>query len=328
MVHNWLHKILNHTVTPPQGVWEDIASQLDKDDAAQASDLTAKMHSYEVKAPAEAFTNIFSALDKDTAAPPAAAERMFTYTVAAPVNAWDNIAAALDANEAVVIPLQKNRRTFTMVFRIAAAAVITALVLLTVVLVTKKTNTAPNNIATEKPNHPSPLIITPETNTATTVLPASETQQENKHIALQQQNLRIVKIQAKEDPVTIEYVKGTEVAALATNPAADKTAMLQNSSGQTPMDISLMNTPNTYISITGPDGQTVKVSSKFSNLIGYLNEKDPATEENLDIIIKESAKWRATFAAWREKMYNNAVAPSLGNFMDIIELSKVLEQKQ
>jgi hypothetical protein len=114
---------------------------------------------------------------------------------------------------------------------------------------------------------------------------------------------------------------------LAQSPVTASTEKLQNENGDTPMDISLMNTGNAYISITGPDGQPVKVSSKLSSLVGYLSNSDVNTRENLDVIIQESAKWRAIFSAWRNKMANNALAPSLSNFMDIIELSEILENK-
>lgn len=330
MLNNWLHKILNYKATPPEGVWESIASQLDKEEENITAGLTAKMLAYEVAAPATAFKNIFSALDNEESVQTVtAAERMYNYAVAPPVNAWKNIAVQLNSEEAVVIPLQNNRGGLRMIYRIAAAAVISAIILVTAVLVTKKKNTGPGILAIEKekPNNKQPLTITPEENTATTVLPASGTHKEKTRLPVQQPKPGTAKIHAN-NPATMEYVKGNEVAALAPNPAANNKEMLKNSNGQTPLDISLMNSPNTYISITGPDGQTVKVSSKFSNLIGYLNDKNPATEENLDIIIKESAKWRATFAGWREKMTNNSVAPSLANFMDIIELSKVLEDKK
>ncbi len=124
------------------------------------------------------------------------------------------------------------------------------------------------------------------------------------------------------------YVKGNAPIELAQMPKVEFTQMLQDVNGETPMDISLMNAPNSYISVTGPDGQSVKVSSKFSNLINLLNDKNPAAVENIDIIISESAKWRSTFANWREKMTNNSIAPSISNFMDIIELSKMLESKK
>lgn len=87
-----------------------------------------------------------------------------------------------------------------------------------------------------------------------------------------------------------------------------------------------MNTPNNYVSFIGPNGQEVKVSSKFSNLLGYMDGKEPESEEYLDKIINESNFWRGKFKTWRNKMINNNVAPSPSNFMDIIELSKLLQE--
>ena len=122
-------------------------------------------------------------------------------------------------------------------------------------------------------------------------------------------------------------MKGNEAVELAQNPADNSKEKLLDTKGETPTDISLMNTPNTYISVTGADGQTVKWSSKFSNIIGTLNNNKPNTKENIEVIIEENAKWRAMFTAWSHKMINNSIAPSFSNFMDIIELSKILEEK-
>jgi hypothetical protein len=81
------------------------------------------------------------------------------------------------------------------------------------------------------------------------------------------------------------------------------------------------------VSFVGPNGQEVKVSSKFSNLLGYMDGRDPETVENLDKIISESNFWRGKFKSWRNKMISNNNASSPANFMNIIELSKLLNEE-
>ena len=318
MSDNWINKILSHEETPPKGVWMNIANKLDKDEQENDSNLTTKILAYEAEPPATALVNIFNALDKEEETHNYVT-RLYNHQEKPPALAWENIAAQLnDEDRAAVVPFENKKNNVRALYiKTAAAAAILTVVVTTVLL---KSNEKPANInesvAAVTPQ--SQQNTTPKVDTEKTTLPVSDS---HENIINPAQNKSTV-----EEALVIDYVKGNETAPLALNPAEANKEKLQNSKGETPQDITLMNTPNTYISVTGPDGQTVKVSSKFSNLISYLTGDN--TEENLDLIIKESAKWKTIFAAWRDKMTNNVVAPSFGNFMDIIELSKVLEEKK
>lgn len=327
MKKNWLNRILNYTVTPPKGVWDDVANILNKEDN-HTEGVSSKLLDYEVAPPATALTNIFDALDKEDSiiTPSSAVEKMQQYTHEPPDAVWDNINSSLDKKEpAAIIPLKSRNNNLKVIYRIAAAAIILAVILIPVLLNRKKQAAEIAPIATIKTGTiPAPPIA--DTNKIP-ASPANETASQNNINSSTHTKPDRSQV-SYHFPDTIQYIRGNEVADLAPNPEKLKKEKLKNTSGQTPEDIGLINTPNTYISITGPDGQSIKISSKFSNLISYLNEQNPETIENIDIIIKESAQWRATFATWRNKMTNNTVAPSLGNFMDIIELSKVLEEKK
>mgnify|MGYP000013364735 CR=1 FL=1 len=50
MKKNWLNNILNYTVTPPEGVWNDIANSLNEDDK-RAAGISTKLLNYEAAAP-------------------------------------------------------------------------------------------------------------------------------------------------------------------------------------------------------------------------------------------------------------------------------------
>ena len=327
MSDNWINKILRHEETPPQGVWMNIANELDNDDKENSSSLTTKILAYEAEPPVTALANIFTALDKkQTDDYPI---RMYHHEEEPPVSAWKNIAGQLDnENAAPVISFERKKNNVGALYiRIAAAAAVITIIIATVLLNSKEQTTNINEpVATLTPQ--SQQSKHSVIDTVKSALPAADSQEKTSNNAKENSAQQPQKKLTEQELPVIDYVKGNEVIALAPNPVEANKEKLQNSKGETPQDIALMNTPNTYISITGPDGQVVKVSSKFANLIGYLTDKNNDTQENLDIIIKESAKWRTTFAVWRDKMTNNVVAPSLGNFMDIIELSKVLEEKK
>jgi hypothetical protein len=326
MSNNWLTKILSHQATPPEGVWMRITNELDKQKETPAVTLKTKMYNYESTPPSNVLANIFATLDKEDAQAPASfTERIYNYQQEAPASAWQNIINDLDKSEAKIVPLTnntKNRRA--IYFRMAAAASVIAVIATTAWLSSRNTdNPISNNpIVSVTPEIKQP--VTAEVKKENTALPASDPQEKKST----QQTIAQTNVKKTAPlPVAVpNYVKGNTTNDLADNPATANKEKLQDVNGNTPNDIALMNTPNTYISVTGPDGQSIKVSAKFSKLIGYLT--DNSSVENIDVIISESAKWRKIFSAWREKMTNNSVAPSISNFMDIISLSEVLEEKK
>jgi hypothetical protein len=85
------HKILNHEVTPPPGVWDKIAAELDE----------SELH------------HVFPS-------------KLYEAEVAAPAATWNTIAAALDAENEVA----PKRRVMPVWMRYAAAAVVIGLIVL------------------------------------------------------------------------------------------------------------------------------------------------------------------------------------------------------
>ena len=329
MQNNWLHRILNYKATPPDGVWKDIANKLDAEEN-DSSDIAAKMNAFEATPPPSAFTAIFNELDKenDSEENLNSTEKLYHYAETPPAGAWENITAALDKNEAVVIPINSKKNNTKFIYRIAAAASLITIIIVTALLFIKKDTSEVSGVVVNTPKNNVTKPIT-ETNNNTTNLPDTTAPDQKINAAVALHPIRKkTNSDLGIDSFNMDYVKNNTVPDLATKPDAGNKEMLTDNTGKIPMDIGLMNAPNTYVSITGPDGQSVKVSSKFSNLIQYFKGTNPDTVENIDIIISESAKWRSTIAGWKDKMANNAVAPSLGNFMDIIELSKVLENKK
>lgn len=99
---------------------------------------------------------------------------------------------------------------------------------------------------------------------------------------------------------------------------------VRNLKGEIKEDITLLDLPNSYFLMTGPDGQSIRVSSKFRNTIQYLN--GAGNEELLDVILRESRYWKNIFREWKEKVSNSTFVPAANNFMDITELTQLLHQ--
>jgi hypothetical protein len=299
MSNNWKIKLLNHEETPPPGLWESISNKLDK----------------EAETPWQ--------------------EKILNHEETPPVGLWDNIATALDntKNETPVISIkavQKNKIGF---WRMAAAASIVGLIVASVFVFTKKGDTQLETIATVKNTTPLNEVASSVDTPSTTPSPINESTTET--LLLRNDKITKHSIAKKQKPtipeqvdidIELSYTGVAEVAALAPDPSKIKSDKLTNEAGEIINDMALLNAPNTYITIIGPDGESVKVSSKFSKMINAITDKKPGTEEYIDKVIKESKFWRGKFSKWRDKMINNTLAPSPTNFMDVIELSKLVKE--
>ncbi len=326
MQGNWQYIIYNREETPPQGAWDNIAYKLDMADTAE--NWSTEIYLKEATPPPGAWNEIAAALDHTENK--SWQTRLYEKEVTPPAGVWGAINTALDATDTKVITMQPGRSNKKLYYRLATAAAVIVTIAGTALWYAGKqpSDTAIQPIAKNAPNN-SPVNPAVIETAETTVLPASEAQEKQQPAAAivkKQSKLPITQADDKNIP-PLDYVKNNQMGFLPENPVLNNSKKLPDNNGQVSTDIALMETPaNTYISISGPDGQSIRVSSKFANLIGYLSD-GPVKEERLDVIIRESALWKATFRQWREKMISNTAVPSLGNFMDVIEMSKLLNEK-
>lgn len=114
----------------------------------------------------------------------------------------------------------------------------------------------------------------------------------------------------KETPIVID-VKSIETEELETK----QSAMI--GSGQA----------NKYLFIKSPDGKTTRVSIKFAELYSYLiNDFD--NNVSLDLTNEEGKNWGKLIKEWREKIIRSGYTPTSGNFLDIVEFKEFLRKNQ
>jgi hypothetical protein len=325
MQGNWQHILYNREETPPPGAWDNIAHKLQMADAVQ--DWSTEIYLKEETPPPGTWNEIAASLN--------AAEnsnwqtRAYEKEVTPPAGVWAAISTALDTTDTRVITMQPARSSKKFYYRLAAAAAVLVAIAGTALWFAGK---QPADITVQpiakNTSNSSQENAAAKATAETIALPAAETQEKEQPAAIAKKQTKPTVTQADDKIIPpLEYVKNNQTGFLPENPVLNNSKKLPGNNGQVSTDIALMETPaNTYISISGPDGQSIRVSSKFANLIGYLSD-GPVKEERLDIIIRESALWKATFRQWRDKMISNTAAPSLGNFMDIIEMSKLLNEK-
>jgi hypothetical protein len=73
-------------------------------------------------------------------------------------------------------------------------------------------------------------------------------------------------------------------------------------------------TSNKYITISGPQGQPVKISAKAAKLIVSSDNQNPP-----------KPVWSAQVNKWKDLMSTNVLAPTSTNFLDIVELTQALK---
>lgn len=84
-----------------------------------------------------------------------------------------------------------------------------------------------------------------------------------------------------------------------------------------PDDHNLLASNTKYMIIEGPEGQPVKISSKMAMLIDSSETK-----------ISSKPVWNKKIDEWKEIMKGNTLAPTPGNFLDIVELTKSLKDNK
>jgi hypothetical protein len=315
MNNNWQYKIQEFEAAVPQNAWANIANKLDAD-AAVEKNVVEKLQRFEEVPPQFSFEKISAVLDANNLQ-----QKLINYTENPPSGFWQRILVQLQRNKpAKVVSIKK----YKLVYRVAAAAAIVGIGIWSFNLFTNKTKLPKGEVVVAptpafknvEPTITQPLQVEPNSNSTT----ANNVSKKNTKIAPQtkQSNNKTQVFIAAPNTFISQPTQD-----LAYDPSINANQKLQDVNGNIVEDMSLINTPNTYITIAGPDGQAVRVSSKFSKIANYFNGTD--NQENIEVIIQESDKWRSIFAKWRDKMTNNAIAPSLTNFMDVIELSKVLE---
>lgn len=219
--------------------------------------------------------------------------RMYNYETTPPEGVWQAIANELDRDEARVIPLRK-KKNYTFYY-IAAASVV--VILLSVFFFNNHSSNSAKDGFVISPNRTQNDSVKKSNNNVIITVPEEEktiTRNDNS-IANSRKEITIIK--SKKGEPNSDNNKVTK----KTNDTADNKIIASNSVPQ-------------YITIEGPQGQPVKVSSKMSLMIDSSNDKVPP-----------KPIWNKKINEWREIMKGNTLAPTPGNFLDIIELTKTVK---
>ncbi|MBI1780368.1 MAG: hypothetical protein HYR66_03235 [Sphingobacteriales bacterium] len=294
------NKILNMEVAPPATAWDFIAARLDEQATNGTAGVQLKMNQLEV-------------------APPAFI--------------WNEIEKELDKNAEKVVPF-RSRNTKRLLYAVAAALVgvigynVVNYYLnsnATTVFSSPESVTIAGNNQDQSPDTSNPVVSnnnqSSDSNTNISSLPSNTTNR----LPLETNDYDNKEVYADND-VSLQRADAEPVSyADLYNPDEGVHLVAHDLNGNIPSGINAVTASNNYFITTGPNGEVVRVSNKLANIIQMLGD-DASTEENINVIIKESAIWKQRFYNLRNKL--SKLAPSPNNFMDIIELANALKEEK
>ena len=347
MATNIKHKLNNLEVPPPPGVWPTIAARLTTEFDAEEIPVAKKMLDLSVTPPPAIWSDIAARLNTELEADKnPVAKKLFDLSVAPPAAVWKKIAARLFQQQ----PVKKEGKLISLHSRKAIAAA-AAMVMLTVGAwyFLDKTNSADNNTAATQSTNSSATsnrsalpASTPAADLEIGERPveklgqkplAALTGAETGLLPNRFANRSNARRTAWYDyqPIATSYAGVDEDHAIEFTDESlpnVEAPLIRDASGQVILDKKLISPDECYITVTSPNGEQTRISSKFLHIISSINQ-DVEPQDYFDFMMQENSLWKIRFSEWKEKFLNQAsLVPTATSFTDILELKDLLMENQ
>jgi hypothetical protein len=350
MATNIKHTLYNLEVTPPPGVWPDIAARLGTEFDAADTPVAQKMFDLSVTPPPGVWTDIAAQLNTTLKADEVSvAKKMYDLLVTPPATAWKKIAAQLPQQhtkkEGKLISLHSRKA-------IAAAA---AMVILTVgawYFLDKTNSTDNTNVAHQS----TTSSTTGDHATAQTRTRAADTEIGERPVeqpvdrldqkplaALSGSEANLINNRYANrhgarrtawydyQPIATSYAGVDEdhtIPFTDDNLPNVEAPLIRDARGQVILDKKLISPDECYITVTSPNGEQTRISSKFLHIISTINQ-EAEPQDYFDFMMQENSLWKIRFSEWKEKFLNQAsLVPTATSFTDILELKDLLMENQ
>lgn len=266
--------------------------------------LKDKMNNYEVTPPANSWEKIAVALDEAHISDQFPS-RIYNMKVVPPASAWEKIEPSL--NKTTDTPFIAPVRRLSPWLRYAAAAVLVGIVALGITRFTMTNNTVKNSAQVgETKDSSTPLN---NLNIAGSTTDADSDQKSKQEIVVEKNKTTLAKASSpvkrgqRNAPVSVHRRTN---AADGTN--EDLTQTLYAYTDHIPA------VADRYVMFMTPDGNIIRMSKKWSELLCCVSG------EEQDADCKDQLK------KWQQKIASSELAPSPGNFMDILGLVNSLDE--
>ncbi len=302
--HNKLSSLLyNIEVIPPANTWERIVADLDN--AQPQNEFSSRIYNIVVNPPETTWEKIVAALDEprfQNEFP----SRLYNMEIAPPAMVWEKVAAGLNTTSGSVSSTPVRR--LSPILRYAAAAIFIGAVAYGIINLTVNTGNDENKTVVSTINKDSSTTgINKESDRGKTETPEINTS-ENDAGANEKSKPALVKIDRPIKRVT-RAIRSSLITGNDEDFAnADLSQSIYAYADHIP-DIS-----DRYVMLMTPDGNIIRMSKKWGNLLCCVSGEE------------QDADCKSQLKKWQEKIATSSLAPSPGNFMDILGLVNSLNE--
>lgn len=291
-----------------------------------------ELYHHEINPPEEVWGRIVHDLDNEFIV---FKQALYNASVSPPPHQWDAIRQRLDAGAGSSSKL----KSIAKIWRIAAAAAFIGASLFAVNYLMTRQLSDTNMVTGEKPLPVKSIQKQDETTPTATQISKSATlpvrragmasmisfpKKRKTSINPVMTDAHTTATDLSHPTVHISSVPGNHSAVTDRYPPDHAaTKHIRDLKGEIKEDVQLQDLRNSYFFTTGANGQSVRVSSKFRNIIQHLNSGDH--EPWMDDIMKEKQNWQYLFKQWKAEMNHSLLLPSAGNFMDIAQMMQLLQ---
>jgi hypothetical protein len=268
------------------------------------SSLKDKIYNYEVTPPAGTWDKIVIDLDEAELANKFP-DRLYNMEATPPASSWEKMNASLHpANEPAAIPLLKKITPF---LRYAAAAIFIGAIAFGIIKFTVGSNDALNSTA-QIPVNKDSSESGKDTPPAANETPTAKSNADEDDAALEQSKNMVAKLDRSVKTIARKLNAGRNQISYTDNSDAELSQSIYAYEDHVP------NLADRYVMLMTPDGNIIRMSKKWSDLLCCVSG------EEQDADCKDQLK------KWQQKMAASSLAPSPGNFMDILGLVNSLNE--
>jgi hypothetical protein len=298
-------KMYNHELTPPATAWEKIVTALDE--SLLENKFPSTLYNTEINPPATSWGKIAATLDEEQFQNEFPA-RLYNMEVAPPSTAWGKVAAGFNTTNGSVANPAPIRRLVPFL-RYVAAAVFIGAVAYGIIKLTVNTGDKENNTAlTPTPKDSSISDKNKPADTGTTQTTGVNINKDE-DVALEKSKTMIAKV---DRPIR-RVSKGITSSVITSSVDEDVTDMSLSQSIYAYAD-HIPDIADRYVILMTPDGNIIRMSKKWSDLLCCVSGEE------------QDADCKYQLKKWQEKIATSTLAPSPGNFMDILGLVNSLNE--
>jgi hypothetical protein len=286
-------RMYNYEVNPPAKLWDRIA--VDLDEAGLENSFPSKLYETTIEPPPTAWNRISSALEEPELTE-AFAARLYNVEATPPPGIWDRIRALLETE---MVGSQK-KGGVTSFWKYAAAAVLIGAVAFTVLrFASDRSDTPPVSAVNVTPDSAKPktAVEAPAVSMAAVGNIPGDDQLPDAH-----KNL-VAKLETPAQhlhKVAVARETATRQSSFVEDPALTNSIYAY--------EYHVPPVADRYVMLMTPEGNIIRLSKKWGELVCCVS----GAEQDQDC--KDQIK------KWQQKIASSPIAPSPGNFMDILGL--------